>query len=94
LSRNRRSAVTRHPNNGGFNSSIQLAAATVLLQEGVEGGKELGHGWETSCSSAYESTRLRSETRLRFEHGREAMGQPLEGGSFPSGMPGVLLQPR
>jgi hypothetical protein len=39
-----RSAVAGHPDALTVNAAGQLAAAAVLLQEGVEGGEQIGHG--------------------------------------------------
>ncbi len=39
-----RSAVTRHPNMVSLYTAIQIPASTVLLEEGVERGEEIGHG--------------------------------------------------
>lgn len=34
----------RHPHTLLFDPAVQLAAAAVLLKEGVEGGEQFGHG--------------------------------------------------
>jgi hypothetical protein len=36
-------AVTGHPDALIIHAAVQLAAAAVLLQEGVKGGEECGH---------------------------------------------------
>ena len=36
-------AVARQPDSISIDAAIQLAAAAVLLQEGIEGGQQLGH---------------------------------------------------
>lgn len=37
-------AIARHPDPAFLHVAIQLAIPAVLLQEGVEGGEQLGHG--------------------------------------------------
>ena len=39
-----RPAITRHPDAPVLHAAVQLAAAPVLLEEGVERGEEIGHG--------------------------------------------------
>jgi len=41
-------AVACHPDSLTINTALEVAAPAVLLQEGVEGGEELGHGRETT----------------------------------------------
>jgi hypothetical protein len=38
------STVAAHPNVFGLDSTVQIPAAPVLLQEAVERGEEIGHG--------------------------------------------------
>jgi hypothetical protein len=42
------SAVARHPDALSINTGLEIPAATVLLQEGVEGGEELRHLYGSS----------------------------------------------
>jgi hypothetical protein len=35
--------VAAHPDDVGAHTALEIAAAAVLLQEGVEGGEQLGH---------------------------------------------------
>jgi hypothetical protein len=37
-------AVAGHPHKGGLDPGVQVAAAAMLLEEGVEIGKQLWHG--------------------------------------------------
>jgi hypothetical protein len=37
-------AVARHPDLAAVNVAVELAAAAMLLHEGVEGGEQLGNG--------------------------------------------------
>ncbi len=37
-------AVAGHPDALPFHPAVKIAAAAVLLQEGLEGGEQLGHG--------------------------------------------------
>ena len=42
--------VTDHVTVG---TAVQITAAVVLLQEGVEGGEDLGHGGETNMGPSW-----------------------------------------
>jgi hypothetical protein len=46
--RNRGSATASHPDARGLHASLEIPAASMLLQEGVEGGEQGGHGREPS----------------------------------------------
>jgi len=43
-------AVARHPDSLTTNTALEVAAAAVLLHEGVEGGEELGRASSLSMS--------------------------------------------
>jgi hypothetical protein len=53
-------AVTGHPDPLTIHAAVQLAAATVLLHEGVEGGEEIGQSLFTSRRRNSDDGPLRS----------------------------------
>lgn len=41
-------AVAGHPHDGGLDTGVEVPATAMLLHEGVESGKQAGHGRDSS----------------------------------------------
>jgi len=79
--------ATRHPDAATLHAAVQLAAAPVLLEEGVERGEEIGHG---SGSVANAPTGATGKMPLLADP--RVVGWPMR--TAPVGASGILPGPQ